>query len=214
VTADSRIGQATTTLATVSPPTLARAKRWSVAEFERLGASGVLDDTRLELIEGQLIVMTPANPPHETAVSKAANALRAVVGPAYHVREEKTLGIDAWNTPLPDLAVVVGSPDAYATRRPTAAAAVLVVEVADTTLATDRSDKADRYAAARLADYWILNLVDRCLEVRQQPTRTRASRTGWRYARVTLLDAGATVTLRLGEREVAIAVATLLPATV
>jgi Uma2 family endonuclease len=156
--------------------------------------------------------MAPANPPHETAVGKAADALRAVVGPAYHVREEKTLGIDAWNAPLPDLAVVVGPRDAYATRRPTAADAVLVVEVADTTLATDRGDKADRYAAARLANYWILNLLDRCLEIRQQSTRTRASRTGRRYATVTVLEAGATATLRLGGQAVAIAVAALLPA--
>jgi Uma2 family endonuclease len=208
---ESRVGQAVTTLMEVSPPTLARAKRWSVAEFDRLGASGVLDDTRLELIEGQLIVMTPANPPHETAVGLVADALRAVVGPAYHVREEKTLGIDTWNAPLPDLAVVVGTRRAYATRRPTVAETILVVEVSDSTLATDRGDKADRYAASRLAEYWILNLVDRCLEIRRQPGRTRASRTGWRYADVTVLEAAATATLQLGEQEIAIAVVALLP---
>jgi Uma2 family endonuclease len=189
-----------------------RQKLWTFDEFDRLCASGLLGDARIELIRGRLITMTPSNPPHETSVGKTGDVLREVIGPGYHVREEKTLALTMWDGPLPDLVVARGRRDDYSARRPTVADAVLVVEVSDTTLADDQGDKADIYAAAGVDEYWIVNLPDRVLEIRQRPTPNAESDTGWRYADLQTRREDETAPLPIPGRDARINVRDLLPA--
>jgi Uma2 family endonuclease len=190
-----------------------RQKLWTYDEFERLCASGLLGNARVELIRGRLIVMTPANPPHETSVGKTGDALRAVIGPGYHVREEKALALTAWDGPMPDLVVVRGARDDYRARRPTVADAVLVVEVADTTSSDDQTDKADIYAAAGVDEYWLVNLPERTLEIRRRPAPDGDSDTGWRYAALTIVAEHEVAPLPLPDQAAHIAVRDILPAT-
>jgi hypothetical protein len=92
----------------------------------------------------------------------------------------------------PDVAVVSGAPDDYAHAHPSRP--VLTVEVAESSLALDRQRKGSLYARAGLADYWVLNLIDRVLEVYREPVADSAAPFGWRYSRGEVLDASGRVT--------------------
>jgi len=157
------------------------ARQWTRAEFERLVDAGFFRaDEPVELIGGQLIVSEPQGSPHAAAVGLAGDALRAAFGRGWTVREEKPVALDDDSEPEPDLVVVPGTHRNYAGGHP--ARPVLVVEIADSSLRLDREHKASLYARAGLADYWIVNLVDRVLEVYRQPVADPSASFGWRYA--------------------------------
>jgi Uma2 family endonuclease len=128
-------------------------------------------DDRVELLEGVLVAMAPQNPPHAAAVAQANQALARAIGERTHVRPQLSLVLDR-SVPEPDLAVVSGSPADYANAHPTTA--LLVVEVADSSLKQDRLSKAAIYAAAGIPEYWIVNLRDELVEVMRDPDPERA----------------------------------------
>jgi Uma2 family endonuclease len=137
----------------------------------------------VELIEGEILAVTPQKSPHATAVQLAGEALRqAVLGMTACVREEKPLAVDAESEPEPDIAVVSGSPRDYRADHPTHA--WLIVEVAESSLTYDRRTKGPLYARAGIAEYWIVNLPDGRLEVYRDPLQTQ---TGWDYRVVQIL---------------------------
>ena len=169
-----------------------RTRRFSRAEYERLIELGVFQPGEpIELIGGELMVAEPQGPPHYTAIRKTARALEAAFGPGWEVRTEGPIGLDDDSEPEPDVAVVPGSADDYARAHPSRPA--LTVEVAESSLAIDRQHKGSLYARAGLPDYWILNLVDRVLEVYREPAPDSAAPFGWRYARREVFDASARV---------------------
>jgi len=187
----------------------ARTRRFSRAEYERLIELGVLQPgDPIELIGGELMVAEPQGAPHYTAIRKTAKALEAAFGPGWDVRTEGPIGLDEDSEPEPDIAVVPGSPDDYGRAHPSRPA--LTVEVAESSLAVDRQRKGSLYARAGLTDYWILNLVDRVLEVYREPVVDAAAPFGWRYARREVFDASARVT-PLAAPGASIPVAQLLP---
>ncbi|MDR7485366.1 MAG: Uma2 family endonuclease [Armatimonadota bacterium] len=144
-----------------------RTKVWTREEYDRLVAAGAFPPgARVQLIHGEIVEMTPQSALHAAAVELAQNALHAL-GPEYGVRVQLPLALGAESEPEPDLAVVAGPPRSRAERHP--ATAVLVVEVADTTLEFDRTRKQAVYASARIPEDWVVNLVDRVLEVCREP---------------------------------------------
>jgi Uma2 family endonuclease len=170
-----------------------RTRRFTRAEYDRLIELGVFQpDEDIELIGGELIVAEPQGAPHYTAIRKTAKALEAAFGPGWDVRMEGPIGLDDESEPEPDVAVVPGSVDDYAREHPSRP--VLTVEIAESSLALDRWHKGSLYARAGLADYWILNLVDRVLEVYRVPVQDAAAPFGWRYAQREVLDTFARVT--------------------
>lgn len=159
---------------------------WTVKEFQRaydLGAFGF--ETRLELIEGEVIRKMPQNEPHTWAIRAAEEALRRAFLSGHDVRNQMPLVFGPRNKPEPDVAVVVGSFDDYKRKHPTTA--VLVVEVSDSTLALDRTTKAAVYARAGIEDYWIVNLPDSVLEVHRQPAAMADQPLGYHYRSITRL---------------------------
>ncbi len=146
----------------------------------------------IELIGGELMVAEPQGAPHYTAIRKTAKALEAAFGPGWEVRTEGPIGLDDESEPEPDVAVVPGAPDDYARAHPSRPA--LTVEVAESSLALDRQRKGSLYARAGLPDYWVLNLVDRVLEVYREPAPDSAAPFGWRYGRSEVFEASARVT--------------------
>ena len=169
-----------------------RTRRFSRAEYDRLIELGVFQPGEpIELIGGELMVAEPQGASHYTALMKTAKALEAAFGPGWEVRPQGPIGLDDDSEPEPDVAVVPGGPDDYATAHP--ARPVLTVEVSESSLAVDRQHKGSLYARAGLADYWVLNLVYRVLEVYREPVRDAAAPFGWRYARAEVLDASARV---------------------
>jgi Uma2 family endonuclease len=170
-----------------------RTRRFSRAEYERLIELGVFQPGEaIELIGGELMVAEPQGAAHYTAILKTAKALEAAFGPGWVVRTQGPIGLDEDSEPEPDIAVVPGSPDDYGRAHPSRAA--LTVEVAESSLALDRGHKGSLYARAGLRDYWVLNLVDRVLEVYREPVPDSAAPFGWRYGRSEVFDPSARVT--------------------
>jgi Uma2 family endonuclease len=181
-------------------------RRWTRREYERAVELGLFhEDEKLELIDGQLLVAEPHNPPHATGIDLVADALRAVFTEGWRVRVQLPLALGELSEPEPDVAVVAGSPRDYSRAHPSRA--VLVVEVADTSLRLDRTRKVAVYAGARVSEYWIVNVVDRVLEVHREPGREGRR---WRYGVVQILGPEATIT-PLAAAQAHISVAALLP---
>src|SRR5437899_5865579 len=186
-----------------------RTRRFSRAEYDRLIDLGVFrPGEEIELIGGQLMVAEPQSAAHYTAILKTARALEAAFGAGWHVRREGPIGLDDDSEPEPDVAVVPGRPEDYNRAHPSRS--VLNVEVSESSLAADRHRKGSLYARAGLADYWVLNLVDRVLEVYREPAPDAAAPFGWRYTRGEVLGADARVT-PLAAPGASVAVSQLLP---
>lgn len=146
------------------PPTY----RLTVYEYERLVEAGVLDDPRVELIDGYLVKKMGKNPPHIWVVDRVLEMLKPLTS-GWWCRKEDPVRIPDFDEPEPDVAVVRGSRDDYRDRLPEPKDIALAVEVAETTLDRDRGKKCDAYATARIPVYWIINLVDRRVEVYTDP---------------------------------------------
>jgi len=186
-----------------------RIRRWTRKEYQQLGALGVLaEDEPVELIDGQLIVAERKTPQHGVVVGLTADALREAFGAGWFVRQQAPIALDEHSEPESDVDVVPGGPLDYLIEYP--ARPVLVVEAADSSLLLDRHHKGSAYARAGLPDYWIVNLVERQVEVYRRPGTDPAADFGWRYLDVRTLAAGATVT-PLALPDARIAVADLLP---
>jgi Uma2 family endonuclease len=184
-------------------------RRWTRDEYDRMIDAGVLtENDRVELIEGEIVTVTPQKSRHTTAVRKATEALRRAFGEGVDVRSQSPLLLGDDSEPEPDVAVVIGTIDDYRDRHPTTA--LLILEVADSSLAFDRANKARVYARAGIADYWLVNLVDNVLEVRRFPAPSPDAADQWGYAVVEQYRATDGVA-PLERPERPIAVADLLP---
>ncbi len=169
--------------------------------------TGLFQGQRAELIEGEIMVLSPQKALHFTTTERVVETLRSALGATFHVRMQGPLELGAHSEPEPDVAVVAGSRDQYVSRHPTSA--LLIVEISDTTLISDRTRKASLYARAGIADYWIVNLVDRKLEVRRSPVPEAAQAYGHGYASTTELSPPATVS-PLAAPGISLAVADLI----
>jgi len=134
----------------------------------------------VELLGGELIVSEPQGSAHYTAIGLVEDALRVALGPGWLVRSQGPIALDDESEPEPDIAVTRGGRRDYSREHPSRPA--LVVEVAESSLPLDREHKGSLYARARLDDYWILNLVDRVLEVYRLAIQDPSAAFGWRYA--------------------------------
>lgn len=186
-----------------------RTRRFSRVEYERMVELGVFRPGEpLELLGGELMVAEPQGAAHYTAIQRAARALEAAFGQGWTVRTQGPIGLDDESEPEPDVAVVAGTPEDYGRVHPSRP--VLTVEVAEWSLALDRDQKGSLYARAGLAEYWIVNLADRVLEVYREPVSDPAAPFGWRYGHCQVLDASAHVTA-LAAPGASVAVSALLP---
>jgi Uma2 family endonuclease len=192
-------------LVTQTPLTV---RRWKRSEYDRLVELGMFEREPLELVGGQLIVAEPQSAYHASAVRTVDYVLRGVLPPGWIVSVQAPVSLDDESEPEPDLAVVAGRPTDYREAHPSRP--VLAVEVAESSLSFDRVRKGSLYARAGIPDYWIVNLVDRVLEVRRDPGPEPAAPWGWAYRSVVTLAPPATVT-PTAFSGVQIAVADLLP---
>jgi Uma2 family endonuclease len=169
--------------------------RFSVDAYHRMLTTGILDeDGRTELLEGYLVTRMGYDPPHATSVVRTRRRIERLLPPGWEVREEKPVTFPD-SEPVPDVAVARGDDAAYAARRPAPADLALLVEVADSSLEIDRQDKARVYARAGIAEYWIVNVPDRQIEVYTQPSGPASSAPA--YAHVQIFRPGSVVPLVL-----------------
>jgi Uma2 family endonuclease len=142
-------------------------KRFTRRQYIRLYRLGFLGDRRVELIGGVIEQMSPQYAPHAAAIELTRRALEAAFGSDYWVPVGCTLNLGPGHMPDPDLMVQKGWPKKVA--RTFFKTAELIIEVSDTTLWRDRVRKGSMYAATKVNDYWIVNLVDTQLEVYRNP---------------------------------------------
>ncbi|HET6249976.1 MAG TPA: Uma2 family endonuclease [Tepidisphaeraceae bacterium] len=163
--------------------------RWTVDAYDRMAAAGLFNQARVELIEGRIIQMAAQLEPHVAGVSLAGKVLESAFGGGYWVRRQNPLRFGSRSKPEPDVAVVPGNEGDYIDIG-TPSTALLVVEVSDSSLRYDRGRKAALYAKHAIADYWIVNLVERQLEVHRDPVPNPAGRFKFRYAQIQVLKPG------------------------
>jgi Uma2 family endonuclease len=182
--------------------------RFSVDQYEKMIEAGILtSEDRVELIEGIVIQKMTQHPPHAVAIDYALDALRPLLSNGWRLREQKPIKLSN-SEPEPDLVVVRGPLQRYERRHPGPRDIALLIEVADTSLEADRQDKGLTYARARIPIYWIINLIDRQVEVYTEPKCGKAP--AYRHRRDYALNAK--VSLLIEGNEVGqVSVSELLP---
>ena len=161
------------------PTTEPQVHLWTRHEYYQLTDLNFFQGRRVELIEGQVIDRAAMKSPHAIAIDLIDAALKPIFREGYYIRQQKPFVISDLSEPEPDIAVVPGSIRDYADAHPTTA--VLIIEVADTSLRYDRKVKGSLYAKAGIAEYWILNLNNRQLEVHLDPEVDNAAEYGLSY---------------------------------
>jgi Uma2 family endonuclease len=180
-------------------------RRFTVDEYEKLVHIGMItEDDDLELLDGYLVHKMGHNPPHDGTIQLVYAALALVLTPGWCIRVQSVVRLST-SEPEPDLALVRGTIRSFLKVHPRSPEIGLVVEVADSTLNSDRLDKTMIYASNQLPCYWIVNVANEQIEVYTDPTPTG-------YATRTDFKPGDVVPLVLDGVEVAkLAVADLLP---
>ena len=133
-------------------------------EYERLVEAGAFESERVELLEGFLVELSPQRAPHASAIEVLTELLYAARQPGHKVRVQLPLALGDESEPEPDLCVVPAGDH----RQSHPSEALLVIEVAESSLAKDRR-KAAVYAAAGVPEYWLVDIDNRRVEVRTQP---------------------------------------------
>lgn len=142
--------------------------RFTVVDYRRMGESGILaPDARVELLDGEIVTMSPIGPLHVYSVTLLNDHLAARVGPEWLVAVQSPIQLDDYSEPQPDLAVLRRRD--YRTALPTPADVLLVIEVADSSREYDRETKLRRYAAAGIPESWLADLTSTVLERHSEP---------------------------------------------
>lgn len=161
---------------------------WTVDEYHRMAETGILKaEERVELIEGQIVPMSPKKPPHSAITQRAANYLRETLTGLAYIRVQEPIHLSSHSEPEPDIAVVQIYPDDYNDHHPLPGEVFLVIEVADSTLAYDLRNKAAMYAKAKIVEYWVVDVNGQRVFVKRNPAGA--------YQQETVLERDATIKL-------------------
>ncbi len=163
---------------------------FTLEEYERMVEAGVFDeDARVELIRGEIVEMAPIGLPHAACVARLTKALEKRAGDTAIVwPQNNPIWLLDDSRPEPDVTLLRWREDYYGGKRPTPEDILLVVEVSDTTLRSDRNVKGPLYAEAGISEYWIINLQDDVIELYANPDEGA-------YRRTAKAKRGETITL-------------------
>ncbi len=157
-------------MAPAVPPSNVFLRRFTVDEYHRMIDAGILtEDDPVELLEGWVRYKTARNPLHDSRIEIARRVLTALLTKNWGVRGQSAITLND-SEPVPDLAIVLEPPTRYDSHHPRPAEIGFLVEVANTSLESDRNDKGPVYASEGIPFYWIVNLVERQIEVYSDPT--------------------------------------------
>ena len=146
---------------------------WSVDEYHRMIETEILTTSdRVELLEGQIVQMSPQQPPHAATTQRTFNYLSSLLVSKAFLRMQLPITLPPNSEPEPDIAVVRIDSREYIDNHPTANDIFLLIEVADSTLNKDRKQKAQTYAKANITDYWVLDVNARQVYVLREPGDT------------------------------------------
>ena len=143
--------------------------RFSLDQYEQMIADGILtEQDRCELIRGEIVEKMTIGEPHAACVTRLAHCFYALTQEVAIVSVQNHVVLDN-SRPEPDLALLLPRDDFYSEAAPHAADILLLIEVADSSLTVDRTTKLSLYAQSGVGEYWIVNLIDRCVEVYRDP---------------------------------------------
>lgn len=153
-------------MATVSP----KKHLTNLDEWRRLGEAAIFPpENRLELIEGEILEMAPIGFNHAGHINRINRLFSKLLDDLAIVSIQNPLQLGDLSEPEPDFMLLKPDPDFYCSRHPNADDVLLLIEVADSTLAFDQNQKQRLYALHGIPEYWLLNLNDNCLEVYRRP---------------------------------------------
>ncbi len=142
----------------------------SVDEYHQMADDGLFaHDERMELIEGEIVEMSPIKNPHATGVRRLVALFQQALGRRIIVDPQNPVRLGDWSEPEPDVKLLAWRDDYYAAAAPAAEDVLLLVEVADSSAGYDRRVKAPLYARHGIREYWILDLPGKILEVHRRP---------------------------------------------
>ncbi len=145
-------------------------RRFTVDEYHRMLEAGILtEDDRVELIEGEIVEMTPIGPRHAACVDRLNALLTARAGGRAVVRVQNPIRLGEHSEPQPDLALVRFRPDYYAGGHPEPGDILLIIEVVETSADYDRQVKLPLYARGRIREVWLVDLAGEAIEVYREP---------------------------------------------
>ncbi len=159
------------TPAAAAPPAVARkARKFTAEEYLCMVEADIFaPKERLELIDGEVLLMPPMGPEHFAGITAYIQVFRRLPIERFSLMVRAPLGLDEYTAPEPDLALLKFRADDYWLRRPGPADTLLVIEVAKSSLAYDREVKAHIYGRAGVPETWVLNLPEDCIERFTEP---------------------------------------------
>ncbi|MGG6240347.1 Uma2 family endonuclease [Nodosilinea sp. AN01ver1] len=144
--------------------------KWTLEDYHQMIAAGILSDRRVELLNGEIIEMSPEGEPHAYYASTVGDYLRTLLGEQAQIRESHPITIPATQSePEPDLAIVQPLGREYLQHHPYPENVFWLIEFSDTSLQKDLEPKANAYAAAGISEYWVINLQRMELVVMHDP---------------------------------------------
>ena len=153
------------------PPQLER-YRFSLDEYHELVASGFFKrEDRIELIEGELIMMPPPSPEHSASSTSLRRRIERALPDSLLLRGAQPVTIPPRSEPASYLCLVKMRPDFYKSAHPGPKDVLLLIEVAKTSAPFDKGTKARVYGAAGIAEYWVIEIVERVVQVFTEPTK-------------------------------------------
>lgn len=155
--------------ATMPAPAAIGPFRFTREMYYRMGEAGIFDGVRVELLDGEIIRMSPQSVPHAGTITRFTDRLMASLRGLFTLRVQLPLVLTEESEPEPDFAVCDLDPDHYLGGHPTPGQVHLVIEVAFTSVDYDRGRKRDAYARAGIPRYWLANLPDRAIEEYSDP---------------------------------------------
>ena len=162
--------------------------RFTCGEYDAMAEMGLFADERVELINGEIVQMSPQSELHSSRITRLTTLFGRVFFKGFLIRTQVPLHIAPRSEPEPDFAIVDDQPLADDTLRPTTAR--LVVEISNTRINYDREVKGSLYAKAAIPEYWLINLKDECVEVFRNPIKAKGRTFGWGYSTCQTLSRG------------------------
>lgn len=165
-----------------------RKHSFNVQEYHRMAEVGLLsEDSRVELIEGEIVEMSPIGSTHGGTVNRASACLNRKLGDAVIVSVQNPVRLNDFSEPQPDLALLKPRQDFYSKSHPNAENVLVVIEVSDSSLNYDRNVKLPLYARAGIPEAWLMVLTKEIIEVHSHPKNGK-------YQKVQRLKRGKTLT--------------------
>lgn len=142
----------------------------TVEEYQKMVEIGIIKpEDKVELINGEIIEMSPVNSKHSSTVKKITALLYGLVSRRMNISVQDPIIAGQYSEPEPDIALLKPAEDFYESGHPTPEDVILVIEVSDTTLIKDQTLKLEVYATAKIPHYWIINLKENRVEVYSNP---------------------------------------------